>query len=89
MFEFRFVKMKPNTPRHLRKPRERDLPPEARMAHSINETADLLSCSPRHVRRLVAAQKLEAIKIGGEEHKTGGKVIITRASIEQLLGCAK
>lgn len=55
--------------------------PEAgarRLAHSVNQTAALLSCGRSTVYELLKAGKLEAVKLGG-------RTLVLDASIRDML----
>jgi excisionase family DNA binding protein len=50
---------------------------------TIKEAAERLRCSERHVRRLIALQRLSATRLtaGGSS-----RVMVSRASLERLIG---
>jgi excisionase family DNA binding protein len=56
--------------------------PLARARLTVVETAEILRCSPRQVRRLIAVGRLRAAKLG-----QGGssRVLISRGDIDRLL----
>lgn len=51
----------------------------AKLAHSVNAAADLLDCSPSHIRRSVAAGELRSIRLLN-------KTLIPQVEIERVLG---
>lgn len=56
--------------------------PDAPIAFSVSEVADLLGCSTDTVRRMIGSGRLEAVQPLGK----GGRVFIGRSSIERLFG---
>ncbi len=63
---------------------------KSKLAYSVPEAADMLGVSPEHVRRLVRAGDLKAVRTSPLEEKEsgalrGGKFLITEASMRAWL----
>jgi excisionase family DNA binding protein len=59
-------------------------PPPAetvRLGHSIDSAAEMIDCSPRHIRNLIARGRLEAVKLDG-------RTVVLDASIKALIAAA-
>lgn len=56
--------------------------PLARARLTVAETAEILRCSPRHVRRLIALGRLRASKL---EKGGSSRVLIARSEVDRLI----